>query len=693
MSTTGLREISAAGGANLALQQSAHRWWMEAAERDGINLQGFDVNAPLESRLAWARQLGLLIGLILSRFSHKLQHSTEAQVQECLTFAARHGMYVPPEFLCVDEATTGRKQRRDGLDRAKALMQTGEVGVFLVFKLSRLFRVAYKGFQFVHEHVVDQGMRGISVTQGIDTDQRQTWKALMFMHGIMDDMLLDTIADHCRAGLAALFREGFIIGAIPVGYQKVEVEGGLPTKLGRPRMRPAVDDDVAERIRRHWKLHLEGLPLRKGWQKWVREGGPCDSRAVSGRMSYAAYRRMLSNPRLTGLWAFGKTRTVWSNSRDASRKVLQPETEVIVMRFKELRIISDADFRAMQALLAKLVKGPRGPREGRTPHIWDLVTEVFHCSHCRVRFYQTGARGRGMQCKEAEFCPQKSAVRRETAVKAVCHCLSELLISDSDLIRAVKSATESPEVSDSGEREERIRSASNAVVRLRRRCEDLAEMAGHGDEKQRARMMANYRTASAELSAAQAKLDELNSSAIAVKSLPSEDEIRQALARLGELLDNAALGRLGEDVVHLAAHVFKLLVGGKIDVEVTRRANRKQTIVRGSFVPVWHAALSVVSEREIVPNETHACESVQVWLREPPRMDRLAPVVQDLVDNKGLSLPEARQYLMAQGEPELTVGFSAQCYARYYESIGQKPPKRPYNNGRPRKTRKGKFKP
>ena len=65
------------------------------------------------------------------------------------------------------------------------------------------------------------------------------------------------------------------------------------------------------------------------------------------------------------------------------------------------------------------------------------MTEFFFCAHCKVRFYQTGANGKGMQCKRGDLCPCKSAVRRKEAVRAVCKKLAELIQRDADLIRQI----------------------------------------------------------------------------------------------------------------------------------------------------------------------------------------------------------------------------------------------------------------
>ena len=285
----------------------------------------------------------------------------------------------PRNFVCIDEAVSGRKSRRDGLDRMKLILQNKVAGVLLVFKVSRLFRAAYKGYQFFQEDVVEEGLRGISISQGIDTANEKVWKALCVMHGLMDEMLLETIADHVRSGLKDIFKARNVVGALTLGYRPVPVEGPL-TNRGLPRTMPQVIEEVAKLICQHYTWIRDGMTIKEGWRRWVNAGGPCDRRSPSGRMSYPAYRRMLSNPRYAGRWAFGRKRNVWNSKRDYSVQVLQPDTEVVFLQCEDLRIVDDELFFAVQQRLELLKKGPRGPKRRKELQIWDLVTEVFVCA-------------------------------------------------------------------------------------------------------------------------------------------------------------------------------------------------------------------------------------------------------------------------------------------------------------------------
>ena len=99
--------IPSTGAATPEQMHEAHRWWIEAAKAAKINMKGFKPNAPLAKRKAWAARAGLEIATMLSRYSTKLQRSTESQIRQNVEYAARKGMYLPPEYIRVDEAQKG----------------------------------------------------------------------------------------------------------------------------------------------------------------------------------------------------------------------------------------------------------------------------------------------------------------------------------------------------------------------------------------------------------------------------------------------------------------------------------------------------------------------------------------------------------------------------------------------------------
>jgi DNA invertase Pin-like site-specific DNA recombinase len=674
-------DLPAAGAAAPELARRVHQEWTAAAAQAGLDLTGFDPAAPLADRLTWARGRSLDLAAILSRFSTDVQQSTESQVRECCEFAARHRLYCPPEYVCVDEAVSGRKQRRDGLDRVRLILQERCATTLLVFKVSRLFRVAYLGYAFFQEEVVEEGLRAISVSQGIDTADAKTWKGLAYLHGLMDEMLVGTIADGVRAGLKSLFQQGYVTGALPVGYHAVEVPGAPRTKLDKPRTMPAVTPTVADLIRQHYRWVVDGMGLMEGWRRWVAAGGPCDPRATLGYLSYPAYRRLLSNPRYVGLWAFGRKRNVWSSKRDYTQQVLQPDTEVVVRRCEELRIVDDALFYAVQRRLADFKMGPRGPKRRKAPQLWDRVTDQFWCPHCDVRYYQNGLSGRGMRCKRGTLCRHHSAVRRDEAVRAVCRRLAERVRGDEALVAAVVARAEELDAEGDEAVRAEIAAAERRIAALDRKVEDLTEWAGQGSDADRAALKAKVVEALAQRNGQRAELARLQKQLDAGAAAIAPEAVRAVLADFVTLLEDAAAGALGPDAVFRAVAVFRALTGGRIWVYVEPRVGRQGTTVRGVFRPAIVAAV----RRELgAPGggEPAAAEE-QVWLRPPPKVDELAERVHQLIDGDGLSFERAAEALRHEGHT-VNGGNVWVMYHRYYEMHDRPVPPRPAAGRPPR---------
>lgn len=680
------------GAAPRVLQEKVALRWQELAVQSGTDLSGFDSTVSLQRRADWARSQGLQVGGALTRFSTKLQHSTESQLMTNVDYAARNGIYVVPEYVCVDEAQTGRRTRRDGLSRMTAILKRKLIDVLLVFKVSRLLRTGYKSFAYVQENVVDEGMRCISVTQGIDTKDAKSWKGLLYVHGLMDDMLLDTTADHVRAELKNLFEQGFVTGALTVGYRREEIPGAPLTNRGLPRTRPVIDEPVAELIHKVFEMVTEGATLKSALKYWLANGGPCDPRSTTGRMSKEAFRRLLSNPRMLGVFEFGRKKNVWSGKRDYCMQQDQPDQEVTVIRNPELQIVDAATFARVQERLAKKKTGVRGPRKEEPKHLWDYVTPCFFCASCStpnnpVRFYQTGSGNHDvMICKNGDLCSCKTALRRDKAVPAVCRRLQELLLSNAGLTKSIFCKAHSLDKHGDEALNGQIDACKSRLQKISQRVEDLFELVGSGSQEHRADTKSNLLLAQADKAKCQTELAELQASANRDRHPLLPEDVDQILSNLSTLLDDAASGKLGEDVIHKAQSVFERLTGGQIMVHVEPRAGRKCPSVRGTFVP---QLLRVIADQAgAVEREDRENGEVEVWLREPPFLDRWAQRAHELVDLENESYRTAAKRMREEDGVDINSGKVWQLRDRYYEMIGQPKPSTAYNGGQPRKPRK-----
>ena len=676
-------ELSAAGAVDEELAREIHQWWQESAQAARIDLSGFDAESPLEARIAWALALGLVIGTIYTRYSSKRQHSTSDQVRTCVEYAAGKRIYCPPELVSIDEAQRGYRARRDGLNRMLSILKNRDATVLLVFKASRLYRQAFKGYQLIQQEVVEEGLRAISVTQGIDTADTKAWKMLFQVHGIVDDMVVEATADHVRAGLKGLFNRGYTVGAIPVGYRRKELPDAPVTNRGLTRTVPEIDSKIAKMIREHWKLILGGMPIYKGWQKWVADGGPCDPRSSRGYMTYPAYRRMLSRIAYTGRWEFGRKRNDFSTKKDYTRQIVQPDAEVELQLCEELRIISDEEFNAMQRLLAELVKGPRGPRKHKARHLWDLVVDVFWCAVCKERYYTAGAGGRMMRCKKGYLCPCNSAVNRREAVSAICHQLCQLLQRDAELIEQVVCKAQELDAAGDEKLQSEIAGIERKLSAQSSKINDLYELAGQGNDDDRKEIMGRIRSTQAERTVTRHELSRLQQALTITLATITPEACRQILANFETLLMGAGAGDIGPESIDRAVMIFRRLVGGRVWVQVEQRASRKRTNIKGVFQPyLIEGVRGEAGQRHVDPDTAW---QVSVWLRQPPRLDAIAERVHQLIDIEHLTHRATAEQLQTEGY-NVNSGNVWYSYRRWYEMQGLPVPKLPYNNGNERES-------
>lgn len=679
------------GAATPELRVKAHQWWAESAAQAGVDLTGFQPEASLDARLAWAAAAGLVIGIGYSRFSGKKQHSTEDQIRTDVQHACRNRVYCPPEFLCVDEAQKGRKELRDGLERVKRLLSEGRATVLIVFKLSRLYRKMHKSVKFIEEELVEEGLRAISATQAIDTADRKTWRLLVALHGTMDEELLVAIADHVRESQVTLMENGWATGALAVGYRPKEIPGAPKTRRGLPRTGPAVDPAAAELIRQHFTwIADEVIDLYEGWRRWREAGGPVDPRSSTGRMSYPAYRRMLERVEYTGLWPFGRKRNSWSSKKDTLEQKVQPPEEVRYFRCEELRIVDDLTFCRVQERLKKLKHAnPRGKRrkEGRVVPLEDRVVHLFKCGACGHRFHVAGAHGRAMRCPNVD-CGSKVVVNRREAVRAVCEGLGDLARADAGLVDLIVAAFANPEVlaapQDSRTEVEELERRLRAV---KDRVNDLEELLGTGSDEDRERRKNQLKAADLEKSGIQTRLAGLRagrSRGHRSAKIPTRAEVMADLADLSGLLLDAAAGELDGDLSQRAASILERLVGtGGIRVVATPRPGRTRFAVLGRLTP---DLLSVVAPDEGNPAAGAVKRQLEVFLRPVPLVDRLADEVRHLYDVEGINYPEISSRLSLKHKRKIGTGVCASAYQRWYASRGSPVPPRRTTEGRPRRT-------
>lgn len=299
-----------------------------------------------------------------------------------------------------------------------------------------------------------------------------------------------------------------------------------------------------------------------------------------------------------------------------------------------------------------------------------------------VRFYQTGP---GMRCKNSITCPSATIVRRKYAVKAVCDELTRLLDTDAAMIARVITNARELDARGGEMPRERLVELDRKIASLGRKISDLTDLAGEGSDEDRAEMRGKVRAAQTERTAKQAERAAVQLALSSQRSVITPEQVRGVLSELTTLLEDGAAGRLGEDAVFRAADVFRQLVGGQIWVRVHARPGRQVPLVTGTFLPrllntIEGQLRTAPSTNGVLPNESTVC------LRKPSQTELLGRLVRQLIEVDNLSAEEVANVLRKDGH-KVNPKAVYQIYYRYYQMIGQRIPKRKYNNGRPRRSR------
>ena len=126
-----------------------------------------------------------------ARFSTDMQRdeSIRDQQRKCSEKAAANGHAIAKNLEFCDEAVSGTKLHRDGLDAMLAAARAGEFQVLYVHSLSRLSRESVITLPLLKDLVHNFDMRVVSVTEGIDS-QDTGWDLIAHIMSIVHEQYL-----------------------------------------------------------------------------------------------------------------------------------------------------------------------------------------------------------------------------------------------------------------------------------------------------------------------------------------------------------------------------------------------------------------------------------------------------------------------------------------------------------------------
>jgi hypothetical protein len=212
------------------------------------------------------------------------EESITDQQRKCREAAARNGHQILPELEFADEAISGTKLHRTGLDAMLAAAANGQFAGLYFHSLSRLARESVITMPMLKKLVYVDKVRVISVTEGIDSD-RDGWDMMATIFSVLHERYLKDLSENVFRGQEGTVLAGLCVDDYCFGYTSVPIPGSEQGRKGRhakPRMTYVIDEATAPWVLRifHWFV-AEKRSLRWITRELNRLGAPKDHRATT----------------------------------------------------------------------------------------------------------------------------------------------------------------------------------------------------------------------------------------------------------------------------------------------------------------------------------------------------------------------------------------------------------------------------
>jgi DNA invertase Pin-like site-specific DNA recombinase len=614
-------------------------------------LQLAEVNSELDRLVAefhaqLPRSEASQIGGIYARYSTQFQDSIIDQVRALLEFALRNQIFVPREFIFIDLAEKGGKERRPGLTLLRSALAERQFKVLLVFATSRLFRKSYKSVKLVEEEIVERGLRCIFIKSGIDTGDKDRWRLHLQLLASMDEAYSTIYSENIRAALVGLASQKFVHGTLAVGYRGEPVPGQF-TKRRRPRCVVAIDEVAARYVRQVFEwFGNDLLPIDEIVRRLNEDPqAPKPAKSEDRRWSHQSVVRLLSNERYIGNWDCGKTESRWISSADYSRQFPR-DKPLGTFVYEDLRIVDDQLWHKAQARLATFVKRRgRKPGSGKRKPALRLLNGLFYCPEhdCALRI--GGANAGSFYCKRcretaAKARPLFTLLNQELAERCTVLAIRELLTGDTDLVEMIVSAcqraAEALQQPDPG-RLAQLRSRYQQLTRsIEVALRDPGETAE--DQAETAQLVRQLRQERAQVGAEIRLMETAQAQTVKV---PSRDEAIRELERLDAILMSvSASGDAGQQAE--ARAIVELVTGGRIDL--FQRGERKQH--KGWLEGRFECHLIGLMASRLAGQKVESAataRTVVIEYREPSKLDEQARQAREMFDQGLLNVEIARR--------------------------------------------------
>jgi len=420
-----------------------------------------DLRAAVAARRSRAGTAAVLDGAAAcyTRYSSDNQDekSIEDQLRECREAAARNSYAIPDSLHFSDAAVSGATVVRDGLDDLREAARHGRIQILFVHSLSRLSRETTFGLPLLKELNVVNGVRIISVSEGIDSDQ-PLWYEMAMISSLQNERYLKELAANTRRGLVGTVVSPYSCGDYVFGYTSVPSPDGATRRRGGipvPRRIYAIEPANSK-----WVVlifvwfAIEGRS--KSWiaRQLTRLKVPKDHRATVAQWSPQNVDAVLRNEKYIGKWPWGRTKRTRNPITGKCKQESRPVEEISEDWLREhphLRLIDDELLQKANARLELAAaqfaehRNSDGTLAGSNTlrPVAHALQNLIRCAKCNRPFIRAGQRKAYLRCSGSlrNQCVVRAALRRDLATTLIRDAAETRLLKNPAFLDAVFAAT------------------------------------------------------------------------------------------------------------------------------------------------------------------------------------------------------------------------------------------------------------